>query len=143
MRTPEFWNPGSNGGAQASLLAPLAWSYGVAGQIRRSFVTSRRVGVPVICVGNVTAGGGGKTPTALALAKLSDTAATKVTLPFVEDQLQAARKLMGDDFWSYGFEPNRRTLERFLEQHHAEGLSCRQLTPEELFHPATLESFKI
>ena len=70
MRTPEFWNPGSSGGAQATILAPLAWGYGVAGQFRRSFVTSRRVGVPVICVGNVTAGGAGKTPTALALAKL-------------------------------------------------------------------------
>ena len=70
MRTPEFWNPGSTGGAQASLLAPLAWGYDMAGQVKRSFVTSRRVGVPVICVGNVTAGGAGKTPTALALAKL-------------------------------------------------------------------------
>lgn len=78
-----------------------------------------------------------------ALAKLSDTSATKVTLPFVEDQLQAARRLMGEDFWSYGFAPNRHTLERFLEQHHAEGLSRRLLKPEELFHPATLESFKI
>jgi 4,5-dihydroxyphthalate decarboxylase len=66
-----------------------------------------------------------------------------VTLPFVEDQLQAARHLMGEDFWPYGFSPNRQTLERFLEQHHAEGLSRRLLKPEELFHPATLESFKI
>ena len=80
---------------------------------------------------------------ARALAKLSDTSATKVTLPFVEDQLRAARQLMGDDFWSYGFAPNRQTLERFLRQHHTEGLSRRLLEPEELFHPATLESFKI
>lgn len=80
---------------------------------------------------------------ARALTKLSDTSATKVTLPFVEDQLRAARQLMGDDFWSYGFAPNRQTLERFLHQHHAEGLSRRLLEPEELFHPATLETFKI
>jgi 4,5-dihydroxyphthalate decarboxylase len=79
----------------------------------------------------------------VALTRLSDTSATKVTLPFVEDQLRAARQLMGEDFWSYGFEPNRRTLERFLAQHHAEGLSGRLVSPKELFHPASMESFKI
>ncbi|CAB3723705.1 hypothetical protein R8871_05102 [Paraburkholderia graminis C4D1M] len=80
---------------------------------------------------------------AVALAKLSDTSATKVTLPFVEEQLRNARRLMGHDFWPYGFEPNRHVLSRFLKRHHDEGLSSRLLQPEELFHPATLESFKI
>jgi 4,5-dihydroxyphthalate decarboxylase len=42
---------------------------------------------------------------AVTLAKLDDTSATKVTLPFVEEQLEAARRLMGDDFWSYGLAP--------------------------------------
>ena len=79
----------------------------------------------------------------IALSKLSDTAATKVTLPFVEEQLRAARHLMGDDFWAYGLEPNRLVLSRFLERHHAEGLSARLLAPEELFHPASLELHKI
>ena len=54
-----------------------------------------------------------------ALAELSDISATKVTLPFVEETLQAARDLMGDDFWSYGVEANRKTLEMFLRHHHA------------------------
>jgi 4,5-dihydroxyphthalate decarboxylase len=80
---------------------------------------------------------------AVALAKLSDTSATKVTLPFVEEQLGAARRLMGEDFWSYGLESNREVLRRFLERHHAEGLSSRLLTPEELFHPSALELHKI
>jgi 4,5-dihydroxyphthalate decarboxylase len=79
----------------------------------------------------------------IALARLSDTSATKVTLPFIEDQLRAARRLMGNDFWSYGFAENEQTIDRFLAQHFAEGLSSRRLTPAELFHPASLESFKI
>ena len=79
----------------------------------------------------------------VALAKLGDTSATKVTLPFVEEQLRAARALMGDDFWPYGLEPNRHVLTRFLARHHAEGLSARLLAPEELFHPASLETHKI
>jgi len=78
-----------------------------------------------------------------ALDLLSDTSATKVTLPFVEERLMEARVLMGEDFWSYGVEPNRKTLETFLRHHHAQGLSPRQLAPEELFHPGTLETFKV
>jgi 4,5-dihydroxyphthalate decarboxylase len=61
----------------------------------------------------------------------------------VEEQLRAARALMGEDFWSYGLAPNRHVLERFLARHHAEGLSARLLAPEELFHPAALESHRI
>ncbi len=80
---------------------------------------------------------------ALALAHLSDTSATKVTLPFVEEQLKAARELMGKDFWSYGVTANRKMLETFLRHHHAQGLSSRLVAVEELFHPSTLESFKL
>jgi 4,5-dihydroxyphthalate decarboxylase len=80
---------------------------------------------------------------AVAMAKLSDTSATKVTLPFVEEQLRTARELMGEDFWSYGVAPNREVLEHFLHRHHAEGLSRRLVSVEEMFHPGTLESFKL
>jgi 4,5-dihydroxyphthalate decarboxylase len=79
----------------------------------------------------------------VALARLSNTAATKVTLPFVEERLQQARALMGDDFWSYGLEPNRHVLEAFLDAHHVQGLSSRRLRPDELFHPASVEAFRL
>jgi len=77
------------------------------------------------------------------LEALEDTAATKVTLPFVEEQLRAARTFMGEDFWSYGLSANRNVLETFLRHHHAQGLSSRLVSPEELFHPSTHESFAI
>ena len=80
---------------------------------------------------------------AVALAKLSDTSATKVTLPFVEEQLTAVRALMGEDFWSYGVAPNRHAIETFLRHHHGQGLSPRRLAVEELFHPSTLEAHKV
>jgi 4,5-dihydroxyphthalate decarboxylase len=80
---------------------------------------------------------------AIALEKLNDTSSTKVTLPFVEERLMEARALMGDDFWPYGIDANRKTLETFLRHHHAQGLSPRQLKVEELFHPGTLETFKL
>jgi 4,5-dihydroxyphthalate decarboxylase len=80
---------------------------------------------------------------AMALEALSDTSATKVTLPFLEETLKATRDLMGEDYWAYGVEANRKTLEAFLRHHHAQGLSPRLVKVEELFHPATLESFKL
>ena len=80
---------------------------------------------------------------AVALARLSDTSATKVTLPFVEEQLRAARALMGQDFWPYGLEANRHVLDAFLRRHHGEGLSSRRLRPEELFHPGSLETHRV
>lgn len=80
---------------------------------------------------------------AAALEALSDTSATKVTLPFVEEQLKAAREAMGEDYWSYGVAPNRATIETFLRHHHAQGLSARRLSVDEIFHPATYESYVI
>ena len=77
------------------------------------------------------------------LEETSDTSATKVTLPFVEERLKEARDLMGHDFWSYGVGPNRKVLDYFLAQHHAEGLSSRRVAVDELFHPATYETFKL
>jgi 4,5-dihydroxyphthalate decarboxylase len=78
-----------------------------------------------------------------ALEKLGDTSAPKVMLPFVEEQLKAARETMGEDYWAYGVEPNRKTLETFLRHHHSQGLSDRLMAVEEVFHPATYESYSI
>ena len=80
---------------------------------------------------------------AIALAKLADTSASKVTLPFAEEQLKAAQALMGRDYWPYGVAANRKVLEAFLRTHHAQGLSSRLVAVEELFHPATFETAKI
>lgn len=79
----------------------------------------------------------------VALGRLSDASAPKITLPFVEEQLRSARDLMGEDFWAYGVEPNRHVLDAFLESHHSQGLSPRRLAIEEIFHPSTMESFRI
>jgi len=78
-----------------------------------------------------------------ALAELTDTSTAKATLPFMEEHLASARALMGEDFWPYGVEANMKTLKAFLHHHHAQGLSSRLVGVEELFHPATLETFKV
>jgi tetraacyldisaccharide 4'-kinase len=65
MREPAFWwRPGGGG-----LLAPLAAIYGAVAWTRIQ-AQGKPAGVPVICLGNLTAGGAGKTPAALAVARL-------------------------------------------------------------------------
>ena len=80
---------------------------------------------------------------AMAEELLSDTSATKVTMPFVEDHLREARALMGDRFWSYGIAGNETTIETFLDHHHRQGLSERRVTMEELFPKNALESYSL
>jgi 4,5-dihydroxyphthalate decarboxylase len=80
---------------------------------------------------------------AKALELLADTSATKVTLPFVEEQLKSARETLGQDFWSYGVAQNRKTLEAFTRHHYEQGLSSRLVGVDELFDPSTYESYSV
>jgi 4,5-dihydroxyphthalate decarboxylase len=74
---------------------------------------------------------------------LNESAALKAMLPWLHGQIEDVKKEMGDDFWPYGLEKNRETLKTFLRYSFEQGLSKRQLEPEDLFAPETFESFKI
>ncbi len=67
MRAPGFW--WREPGAAAALLSPAARVYGVIAE-RRLKKRGERVGVPVVCIGDPTVGGAGKTPTAIAVMRL-------------------------------------------------------------------------
>jgi 4,5-dihydroxyphthalate decarboxylase len=58
-------------------------------------------------------------------------------LPWYGQELEQTRALMGDNFYSYGIEPNRKTLEALFRYSYQQGLSSRELTVEELFVPAS------
>jgi 4,5-dihydroxyphthalate decarboxylase len=74
---------------------------------------------------------------------LRETAALKAMLPWLTAHVEETRREMGDDYWPYGFDKNRRTLETFLRYSYEQGLSKQRLKPEQLFASETLESFKI
>ena len=66
MKTPSFW---MTDGWKARILTPISWIYGAVTQLRLRFHQPYRCGVKVICIGNITAGGVGKTPVAIAMAE--------------------------------------------------------------------------
>lgn len=66
MRPPAFWQ---RDGVPARLLSPAGAVYDAAGVLRRRLAAPRPAGAPVICVGNATVGGTGKTPVAIDLAR--------------------------------------------------------------------------
>jgi tetraacyldisaccharide 4'-kinase len=64
MKAPGFWR---DRGVLSTLLTPYSCIYTAAAKLWRARATAYRPPVPVICVGNLTAGGAGKTPVVLSL----------------------------------------------------------------------------
>jgi len=71
VRPPEFWRAGARGRdaglALRALLTPVSWAYAWLAAERMRTAISRHAPVPVVCIGNLTVGGGGKTPIARAV----------------------------------------------------------------------------
>jgi len=67
MRAPDFWRAPT---LFARLLAPLGALYGASVAFKARNTRPFDPGIPVICVGNLTAGGSGKTPVAIAIAEM-------------------------------------------------------------------------
>ena len=72
-------------------------------------------------------------------ADLETTTSLKVTLPWVTQEFEETRALMGEDYWPYGLGRNRKELEAVMRYVDEQGLVKRRLKFEELFHPSTLD----
>ena len=70
---------------------------------------------------------------ARAVKRLYDVNALAVTLPWLVAEIEENRRLMGQEFWPYGIEPNRRTLETLMQYLVEQKLAERTLPLEELF----------
>jgi 4,5-dihydroxyphthalate decarboxylase len=65
------------------------------------------------------------------------------TLPWPVDELERARALMGEDFWSYGVQQNAREIDAITRYAHEQALTARRLTAEDLFVPSTFDLAKV
>ena len=66
-----------------------------------------------------------------------------VSLPWAEAHAAEAASIFGKDFWAYGVDANRTTIEAFARYHFDQGLSARHMTIQDLFAASTLEQSKI
>jgi 4,5-dihydroxyphthalate decarboxylase len=76
--------------------------------------------------------------------KLADRYMTKLgwgedMLPWYGQELEATRSLMGQNFYSYGIEGNRKSLDALFRYSHEQGFMSRELMIEELFDPLGME----
>ena len=77
------------------------------------------------------------------LARASDITASLFPLPWTPDHARLSRELLGADFWPYGIEPNRKTLEAFTQYAFEQGVCHRKIAVEDLFPPEVQTSFKV
>jgi 4,5-dihydroxyphthalate decarboxylase len=80
---------------------------------------------------------------AIALEELYEVTALKVSLPWLTAHVEQTRRELADDFWPYGLEPNRHTLETFLRYSYEQGLLPEPLEPEQLFAPETVRTARV
>jgi 4,5-dihydroxyphthalate decarboxylase len=76
-------------------------------------------------------------------ARLTEIGISHIPMPWLPEHARRWREVAGEDFWPYGIEGNRPTLEAFLQYAHEQGVATRRLKAEELFAPETLERAKI
>ena len=69
---------------------------------------------------------------------LNKSAWYKNSLPWIAQEIEETRTLMGENFWPYGIAPNRKALDALFQYSYEQGLAKRRLTIEDLFHPSTM-----
>jgi 4,5-dihydroxyphthalate decarboxylase len=77
------------------------------------------------------------------LARALDSNAPRYPIPWSSANAEGAAEAFGADFWPYGIEPNRTTLETFLAYAEEQGICEQRLTPEELFAPEVAVAFTV
>jgi 4,5-dihydroxyphthalate decarboxylase len=76
----------------------------------------------------------------IAYDNLASTTVLRTSLPWALDEYEETVKLMGDDYWRYGIEANRKELEAVMRYTYEQGLVKRQIDFEPMFHASTLDS---
>ena len=74
----------------------------------------------------------------IAYENLATTTVLRTTLPWAMDEYEATVKLMGEDYWRYGIEANRKELELVMRYTYEQGLVKKLGTFEDMFHSSTL-----
>jgi 4,5-dihydroxyphthalate decarboxylase len=80
---------------------------------------------------------------AMCMTALEEFGTLAVTLPWLIPELEETKDLMGENFWPYGIEENRKSLETLTRYVHEQGLTSRQVAVDELFAAGTRTQVKV
>ena len=78
------------------------------------------------------------------IERLSGVTASRIPMPWSYDDFGRLRdKMFSGDYWPYGIEPNRTTIDAFLQYCHEQGVCHRRLQPEELYPREVQTAFRV
>jgi 4,5-dihydroxyphthalate decarboxylase len=77
------------------------------------------------------------------VARVREFGISHLPVPWLANHVQQWRELAGDDFWPYGVEANRPTLEALFQYAYEQGVAKKRLRVEDVFAPETREQFRI
>jgi len=75
----------------------------------------------------------------MAYKNLETTTVVRTSLPWTKDEYESTVEIMGDNYWKYGIEDNRKELEAIMRYVYEQGLTKEQIGFEEMFASSTLE----
>jgi 4,5-dihydroxyphthalate decarboxylase len=77
------------------------------------------------------------------LRRLSSIVHSSIPVPWFQEAYDHARQVFGDDFWPYGIQPNRLTLDKFLQFCQEQGVLSRKVSVEELFPVEVSKEYRV
>jgi 4,5-dihydroxyphthalate decarboxylase len=75
--------------------------------------------------------------------RMGEIGVSRVPLPWMTNYADRMRSIFGSDYLPYGIEPNRTTLQAFVDYAYEQGVCHRRVTVEELFAESTLTTHKV
>ena len=78
------------------------------------------------------------------IERLSGVTASRIPMPWIYDDFNHLRdEMFAGDYWPYGIEPNRTTIDAFLQYCHEQGVCRRRLQPEDLYPREVQTVFRV
>ncbi len=77
------------------------------------------------------------------VARALEIGVSRFPLPWIADLASRAKEAFGGELFAYGIEPNRKTLDAFLQYAHEQGVCRRRLSPDALFPEEVRSAFRV
>ena len=74
---------------------------------------------------------------------ITDTGSPKASFAWLQPMIEEEKRIIGEDWYPYGIEKNRASLDALLQYTHEHGLTDRRLKIEDIFAPSTMRDIPL